>query len=162
MGSLYPEIEPFDRGRLDVGEGSCLDWEVCGSPQGKPAVVLHGGPGAGRSAEARRFFDPEAYRVVLFDQRGCGRSTPHASEPGTDLSVNKTEYLVSDLERLRLHLGIERWLILGGSWGSTLGLAYAERNPRRVSEMVLVGVTTTRRPEIDWLYGGVAPLFPEE
>ena len=107
-------------------------------------------------------FDPERYRVVLFDQRGCGRSTPHASDPATELSVNTTEHLLADMERLREHLGIERWLLYGGSWGSTLSLAYAERHPRRVSEVVLVDVTTSRRAEIDWLYRGVGRFFPEQ
>ena len=147
---------------LDVGDGNCIYWEVCGNPQGKPAVVLHGGPGSGCSTGARRFFDPDAYRIVLFDQRGCGRSTPHASDPRTDLSVNTTEHLLGDIEQLRQHLDVEQWLIFGGSWGSTLGLVYAERSPQRVAEIVLVGVTMTRRSEIEWLYRGVAPLFPEQ
>ena len=147
---------------LAVGDGNLVYWETCGNPHGKPAVVLHGGPGSGCSSGVRRFFDPSAYRIVLFDQRGCGRSTPHASDPRTDLSVNTTEHLLADIERLRERLGIARWLLFGGSWGSTLALAYAERNPQQVSAMVLVGVTTTRRAEIDWLYRGVAPLFPAE
>jgi len=147
---------------LAVGDGNLVYWETCGNPHGKPAVVLHGGPGSGCSTGVRRFFDPSAYRIVLFDQRGCGRSTPHASDPRTDLSVNTTEHLLADIERLRERLGIARWLLFGGSWGSTLALAYAERNPQQVSAMVLVGVTTTRRAEIDWLYRGVAPLFPAE
>ena len=157
----YPEVEPYDHGLLDVGDESRIYWELCGNPEGKPAVVLHGGPGSGCSTGMRRFFDPTAYRIVLFDQRGCGRSTPHASDLRTDLSVNTTEHLLRDIELLRRHLGIDRWLIFGGSWGSTLGLAYAERNPQRVTEIVLVGVTMTRRSEIDWLVRGVAPLFPE-
>ena len=147
---------------LDVGDGNSIYWEICGNPVGKPAVVLHGGPGSGCSAGHRRFFDPRAYKVVLFDQRGCGRSTPHASDLNIDLSVNTTEHLLSDIEILRRHLGIDRWLLFGGSWGSTLALAYAERYPQRVTEIVLVGVTTTRRSEIEWLYRGVAPMFPEE
>ena len=159
---LYPEVEPDDHGMLDVGDANRIYWEVCGNPEGKPAVVLHGGPGSGCSTGARRFFDPDAYRIVLFDQRGCGRSAPHASDPRTDLSVNTTEYSLGDIELLRQHLGIDQWLIFGGSWGSTLGLAYAERNPQRVTEVVLVGVTLTRGSEIDWLYRGVAPLFPEQ
>jgi proline iminopeptidase len=159
---LYPEIEPYDHGMLDVGDGNCVYWEVCGNPSGKPAVVLHGGPGSGCSTGARRYFDPQSYRIVLFDQRGCGRSMPHASDLRTDLSVNTTAYLLADMEHLRQYLGIDQWLLFGGSWGSTLGLAYAERNPQRVTEIVFVGVTTTRRVEIDWLYGGVAPLFPEQ
>jgi proline iminopeptidase len=162
MTALYPAIEPYDHGMLDVGDGNRVYWEVCGNPHGKPAVVLHGGPGSGCSTGVRRYFDPQAYRLVLFDQRGCGRSTPPASDLRTDLSVNTTAHLLADMERLRQHLGIDQWLLFGGSWGSTLGLAYAERHPHRVTEMVLVGVTTTRRAEIDWLYRGVAPLFPAQ
>ncbi len=162
MTNLHPEIEPSDRGMLEVGDGNRVYWEVCGNPEGRPAVVLHGGPGSGCSTGARRFFDPDAYRIVLFDQRGCGRSTPHASDLRTNLAVNTTEHSLGDIERVRQHLGIDEWLIFGGSWGSTLGLAYAERNPQRVTEIVLVGVTMTRRSEIDWLVRGVAPLFPEQ
>jgi proline iminopeptidase len=147
---------------LEVGDGNHVYWEVCGNPDGKPAVVLHGGPGSGCSTGMRRYFDPRAYRIVLFDQRGCGRSTPHASDPATDLTVNTTRHLIADIELLRQHLGVDRWLVFGGSWGSTLGLAYAQRHPHRVSEIVLIGVTTTRRSEIDWLYREVAPLFPEQ
>src|SRR5206468_8436117 len=116
------------------GDGNLVYWETCGNPEGKPALVVHGGPGSGSGAGNRRYFDPERYRVVLYDQRGCGRSTPHASDPSTDMSVNTTEHLLADLERLRQHLEIERWLLYGGSWGSTLILAYAERHPQRVSE----------------------------
>lgn len=162
MTVLYPEIEPYDHGMLDVGDRNRVYWEVCGNPNGKPAVVLHGGPGSGCSTGVRRYFDPQAYRIVLFDQRGCGRSRPHASDLRTDLSVNTTPHLLADLEQLRQHLGIDKWLLFGGSWGSTLGLAYAERHPQRVTEIVLGGVTTTRRAEIDWLYRGVAPLFPAQ
>ena len=162
VSELYPEIEPNDHGMLDVGDRNLVHWEVCGNPGGKPAVVLHGGPGSGCSTGMRRYFDPNVYRIVLFDQRGCGRSTPHASDPATDLSVNTTQHLIADMELLRRHLGIDRWLVLGGSWGSTLGLAYAERHPHRVTEIILVGVTTGRRSAIDWLSRGVAPLFPEE
>jgi proline iminopeptidase len=159
---LYPEIEPYAHGLLDVGDGNHIYWEVCGNPDGKPAVVLHGGPGSGCSIGMRRYFDPTAYRIILFDQRACGRSVPHASDPRTDLSVNTTEHLLADIELLRQHLGIDRWLLFGGSWGSTLGLAYAERHPERVTEIVLVGVTMTRGTEIEWLYRGVAPLFPKQ
>ena len=162
MSALYPEIEPYAQGMLDVGDGNRVYWEVCGNPKGKPALFLHGGPGSGCSAGSRRRFNPDAYQIVLFDQRGCGRSMPHASDFRADLSVNTTDHLLSDMELLRRHLGIERWLLLGGSWGATLALAYAERNPDRVTEIVLVGVTNTRRSEIDWLYRGVAPLFPEQ
>jgi proline iminopeptidase len=162
MTMLYPAIEPYDHGLLDVGNGNRVYWEVCGNPHGKPAVVLHGGPGSGCSTEVRRSFDPQFYRIVLFDQRGCGRSIPHASDLRTDLSVNTTAHLLADMERLRQSLGIDQWLLFGRSWGSTLALAYAERHPHRVTEIVLAGVTTTRRAEIDWLYRGVAPLFPAE
>ncbi|MEI5101865.1 prolyl aminopeptidase [Streptomyces sp. PmtG] len=161
MRDLYPPIEPYERGMLDVGDGNRVYWEVCGNPDGKPAVVVHGGPGSGCGAGARRFFDPERYRIVLFDQRGCGRSTPSAADPTTDMRHNTTWHLVADMERLRHHLGIERWLLHGGSWGSTLILAYAEAHPERVSEIVLSSVTTTRRSEIDWLYRGAARFFPE-
>ena len=162
MAELYPPIEPFDQGMLDVGDGNLVYWEVCGSPDGKPALVVHGGPGSGCGSGSRRFFDPERYRVVLFDQRGCGRSTPHASDPSTDMTVNTTDHLIADMERLREELGIERWLLYGGSWGSTLILAYAELHPQRVSEIVLSGVTTTRCSEIEWLYRGVRRFFPAE
>ncbi len=161
MTGRYPPIDPYDQGMLDVGHGNLVHWEVCGNPGGKPALVVHGGPGSGCTPGVRRYFDPERYRTVLFDQRGCGRSTPHASDPATDLTHNTTHQLVRDMERLREHLGIDRWLLFGGSWGSTLILAYAEAHPDRVSEIVISGVTTTRRSEIDWLYRGVARFFPE-
>ncbi|MFE3825860.1 prolyl aminopeptidase [Streptomyces sp. NPDC059092] len=159
---VHPPIEPYDHGLLDVGDGNRVHWEVCGNPRGKPALVVHGGPGSGSHPNARRHFDPERYRVVLFDQRNCGRSTPHASDPAVDLRHNTTDHLVADMERLRDHLGIDRWLLYGGSWGSTLILAYAERHPERVSEIVISGVTATRRSETAWLYGGVGRLFPEQ
>jgi proline iminopeptidase len=158
----YPPIEPYEHGLLAVGDGNLVYWETCGNPDGKPALVVHGGPGSGCGPGQRRFFDPERYRVVLFDQRGCGRSTPHASDPQTNMSVNTTEHLLRDMERLREHLGIERWLLCGGSWASTLILLYAERHPERVSEIVLLGVTTCRHSELDWLYRGVGRFFPEQ
>jgi proline iminopeptidase len=158
---MYPPIEPYDHGMLDVGDGNRVYWEACGNPDGKPALVVHGGPGGGCSEGQRRSFHPARYRAILFDQRGCGRSTPHASDPATDMAVNTTDHLIADMERLREHLGIDRWLLYGGSWGSTLSLAYAERHPERVSEIVLVAVTTTRRSEVDWLYRGVGRFFPE-
>jgi len=158
----YPPIEPFAHGLLDVGDGNRVYWETCGGATGKPALVVHGGPGSGCGPGSRRYFDPERYLVVLFDQRGCGRSAPHASDPATDMSVNTTEHLLGDMELLREHLGIERWLLYGGSWGSTLILAYAERYPQRVSEIVLLGATTSRRSELDWLYRGVGRFFPGE
>src|SRR5918992_1311138 len=162
MAEPYPPIQPYDRGMLDVGDGNLVYWETCGNPAGKPALRVHGGPGSGLRPGSGRSFDPQRYRIVIFDQRGCGRSTPHASDPATDMSVNTTEHLLADMERLREHLGIERWLLYGGSWGSTLILAYAERHPERVSEIVIPSVTTTRRSEIDWLYRGVGRFFPEE
>ncbi|MFF8280590.1 prolyl aminopeptidase [Streptomyces lateritius] len=158
---MFPQIEAYDQGLLDVGDGNLVHWQVSGSPGGKPALVVHGGPGSGSSPSARRLFDPERYRIVQFDQRGCGRSLPHASDPATDMSVNTTAHLVADMERLRAHLGVERWLLYGGSWGSTLILAYAEAYPERVSEIVIAAVTTTRRSETAWLYEGVGRFFPE-
>jgi proline iminopeptidase len=159
----YPPLEPVRTGTLDVGDGHRLYWEESGDPAGSPAVVFHGGPGSGSAARQRRLFDPRAYRIVLFDQRNCGRSTPHASEPEVDLSANTTEHLLGDIERLRAHLGIDRWLVLGGSWGSVLALAYAERHPARVSGLILWGVATGRRWELDWLFrGGVGALLPEQ
>ena len=163
MPDLYPEIEPYAQGMLEVTGGDLVYWEVCGNPRGKPAVVLHGGPGSGCTRWHRRLFDPAAYRVVLFDQRGCGRSRPHASSPETELSGNTTGNLIADIERLRVHLNVERWLVLGGSWGSALALAYAERFPTRVTELILFGVTTGRREEFDWLFrDGLGAFFPEE
>lgn len=162
MKSLYPEIEPHVRGMLEVGDGNLVYWEVWGNARGKPAVVLHGGPGSGCSKNVRRYFDPEAYRIVLFDQRGCGRSTPHASDPNVSLAANTTHHLIGDIERLRMRLGIERWLVLGGSWGSTLGLAYAERFPERVSEMVMVSIVTTSRREVQWVTRDAGRYFPEQ
>lgn len=163
MAELYPEIEPYDQGMLDVGDGNLVYWETCGNPSGKPAVVVHGGPGSGCSAGFRRFFSPSVYKVVLFDQRNCGRSRPHASDSATSLASNTTHHLVSDIELLRRHLGVEGWLVLGGSWGSTLSLAYAESHPERVTEMVLFGVTTGRHSEFDWVFrGGLAHFFPEQ
>lgn len=160
MPGLYPPIVANASGMLGVGDGNAICWETSGNPDGVPAVVLHGGPGSGCTPGMRRFFDPKRYRIVLFDQRGCGRSRPHASDPATDLSVNKTEYLIRDIEALRDHLGIERWLIFGHSWGSVLGSAYAERHPQSVSHAVLAGVGTGRRAEIDQLYRGLAPFYP--
>ena len=159
---LYPEIEPHDHGMLDVGDGHRVYWEVCGNPAGKPAVVLHGGPGSGCTSGWRRWFDPDAYRVVLFDQRGCGRSTPHASDAAADLATNTTHHLLADIERLRDHVGIERWLVFGGSWGSTLGLAYAERHPERVSEIVLFSVVATTTAEVEWVTRAMRRFFPAQ
>ncbi|QFZ24459.1 prolyl aminopeptidase [Saccharothrix syringae] len=147
---------------LDVGDGNLVYWEESGNPGGKPVVGLHGGPGTGCSPAMRRRFDPRVYRVILFDQRGCGRSVPHAAEWSTDLSVNTTAHLVADVERLRVARGVERWMVFGASWGSTLGLRYAQLFPHRVSEVVLVAVTTGRWAELSWLYHGLGVFFPEE
>ncbi|HEX8303515.1 MAG TPA: prolyl aminopeptidase [Jatrophihabitans sp.] len=162
MAELYPLPEPTDEGLLDVGDGNRIFWQTFGNPDGKPAVMLHGGPGTGCTPAMARGHDPARYRVVLFDQRGSGRSTPHASDPAADMSVNTTWHLVADMEALREHLGIDRWQLGGGSWGSTLALAYAERHPDRVSEIVLSAITSGRRWEAEWLYRGVARFFPEE
>src|SRR5256884_3277557 len=163
MTDLYPEIEPYEQGFLEVSDGNSIYWEICGNPDGKPAVVLHGGPGSGCVPWYRRLFDPNAYRLVLFDQRNCGRSTPHASALDTSLASNTTAHLIADIEQLRQHLEVDRWVVFGGSWGSTLALAYAERYPERVTEMILFGITTGRHQEIDWLFrGGVAIFFPEQ
>ncbi|MDJ0738889.1 MAG: prolyl aminopeptidase [Gammaproteobacteria bacterium] len=157
MTDLYPEIQPFRSEHLDVGAGHRLYIEQVGKPDGLPALFLHGGPGAGCEPYHRRFFDPARYRVVLFDQRGAGRSTPHAS-----LTDNTTWDLVADIERIREHLGIERWLVFGGSWGSTLGLAYAETHPERVAALVLRGIFLCRPQEIRWFYQqGASRLFPD-
>lgn len=159
---MYPEIEPLETGMLDVGDGQHIYWEVSGNRDGKPVVFLHGGPGGGTTPTHRRLFDPERYRIVLFDQRGCGLSIPHASEPDADLSTNTTWHLIADMERLRGHLGIDRWQVFGGSWGSALALAYAETHPERVTELVLRGIFTLRREELDWFYeGGVSAIFPD-
>ncbi len=161
MRDLYPAIEPYDSGHLDVGDGQLIYWECSGNPNGKPAVFVHGGPGGGTSAEQRRFFNPVAYRIILFDQRGCGQSRPHIAD-GADLTVNTTDNLIADMERLREHLGVVRWLVFGGSWGSTLGLAYAQAHPDRVTELVLRGIFLLRRDEIDWYYnGGAAHIYPD-
>lgn len=161
MRTLYPTIEPYASDHLSVGDGQDIYWETTGNPDGKPVVFVHGGPGGGTSPDQRRFFDPALYRIVLFDQRGCGQSRPHISD-GADLSVNTTDHLIADMEAIREHLGIERWQVFGGSWGSTLGLAYAQRHPDRVTELVLRGIFLLRRSEIDWYYnGGAANIFPD-
>lgn len=160
MFGLYPEREPDEAGHLPVGDGQTLYWETVGHPAGVPVVYLHGGPGSGSSVRARRYFDPERFRAVLFDQRGCGRSTPLADEPRVDLSVNTTDHLVTDIERLREHLRIDQWIVLGVSWGVTLGLVYAQRHPGRALGMVLGAVTAGTRREIDWITRQVGRLFP--
>lgn len=159
LRQLYPAIKPFRSGFLRVSEVHEIYFEESGNPSGKPAVFLHGGPGAGTDQRMRGFFDPKRYRIVLFDQRGCGKSRPHAS-----LVDNTTWHLVEDLERLREHLGIEKWLVFGGSWGSTLALAYAQTHPQRVTELVLRGIFLLRRWELEWFYqspGGAAALYPD-
>jgi proline iminopeptidase len=155
--TLYPAIEPYATGFLQVSDLHKVYYEECGNPNGKPVVFLHGGPGAGCSPKARQFFDPSRYRIVLFDQRGCGRSKPHA-----ELTDNSTWHLVADIEQLREHLGIERWQVFGGSWGSTLALAYAQTHPTRVSELVLRGIFMLRRWELEWFYQkGCDAMFPD-
>jgi len=160
MRQRYPEIEPYAHGMLDVGDGNLVYWETCGNPNGKPALVLHGGPGSGCTPGMRRYFDPSAYRIVLFDQRNCGRSRPHASDPAVSLTANTTQQLMADIERLRTHLDIDRWLVFGGSWGCALALAYAEQHTTRVSELVVTGAATGRRAEVDLLTRGLGGLFP--
>lgn len=162
MPGLFPAIDPYDSGMLDVGDGHQVYWEDCGNPAGRPAVVLHGGPGSGCTPTPRRYFDPTVYRVLLFDQRGSGRSRPLASEPDADLSANTTAHLIGDIEKLRQHHGIDSWTALGISWGSTLGLAYAQTYPQRVTALVLAAVTTTSRREVEWLTRDVGRIFPRE
>ncbi|MUL41644.1 prolyl aminopeptidase [Streptomonospora sp. PA3] len=155
-------VEPYDSGLLEVPDGHVLYWETVGDPAGTPAVYLHGGPGAGCTRGARRLFGLGGFRAVLFDQRGCGRSRPPAGEPDADLSANTTAHLVADIERLREHLGIDRWIVVGNSWGVTLGLVYAQRHPERVLAMVLGAVTTGTRREIDWITRDMGRVFPRE
>ncbi|MEV5836815.1 prolyl aminopeptidase [Nocardia sp. NPDC052112] len=162
MRTLYPAIQPYETGMLDVGDGHSVYWEISGNPDGKPVVFLHGGPGGGTEPFHRQFFDPAAYRIVLLDQRGCGRSTPHIAD-GASLATNTTGHLIADIEALRIHLGIDRWQVFGGSWGSTLALAYAQQYPDRVTELVLRGIFLLRRKEIDWYYNGAAGnIYPDE
>lgn len=162
MRGFYPEIEPYESGHLEVGNGQRVYWETSGNPGGKAVLFLHGGPGGGTSPTQRRLFDPERYRIILIDQRGTGRSTPHASEADSDLGSNTTWHLVADLELLREHLGIDRWQVFGGSWGSSLALAYAEKHTERVTELVLRGIFTLRQSELDWFYeGGAAEVYPD-
>ncbi len=157
--TLYPPIDPYRSGHLDVGDGHSLYWELSGNPDGKPAVFLHGGPGGGSSPDHRRQFNPEAYNILVFDQRGCGKSTPYAR-----LEDNTTADLVADIEKLREHAGVDKWLVFGGSWGSTLSLAYAQAYPERVTELVLRGIFTFDQYEIDWLYveGGASAIYPDK
>ena len=158
LRTLYPEIEPFETGFMDVGDGHTIYWERVGTRGAKPAVFLHGGPGGGFSPAHRRQFDPALYDVLLFDQRGCGKSTPHAG-----LEANTTWHLVADIERLREMMGVEKWLVFGGSWGSTLALAYSQTHPQRISELVVRGVYTLTKEELDWYYQfGVSEMFPDK
>jgi len=151
MAERYPEVEPYESGMLEVGDGHRMYWETVGNPAGVPAVFLHGGPGSGCGPGHRRNFDPAAYRAVLFDQRSCGRSRPLADTAAADLATNTTHHLIRDIELLREHLGIDRWVVVGGSWGVTLALAYAQEHPERVTAMVLTAVTAGRRLETDWI-----------
>ncbi len=157
LRTLYPAIEPYQSGMLDVGDGHTLYWEQCGTPGAKPVVFLHGGPGAGISPDHRRQFDPARYDIFLFDQRGAGRSTPHAH-----LEANTTSHLVEDIEHLREMCGVDKWMVFGGSWGSTLSLLYAQAHPERVTELVLRGIFLFGQGELDWLYKyGASELYPE-
>jgi proline iminopeptidase len=159
---LYPPIEPYRSGLLDVSDGQRVWWEECGNPDGTPLLVVHGGPGGGCVPGHRRAYDPSAYRIVLLDQRGCGRSEPHASDPSVSLEANTTWHLVEDMERLRSELGVRRWVLSGASWGSTLSLAYAQSHPDRVSAMVLRSIFTLRESELRWVYSdGASRLLPE-
>jgi proline iminopeptidase len=157
----HPDIEPYETGLMDTGDGNLIYWETCGNPEGVAALIVHGGPGSGCRPGHRRTFDPDRYRTILFDQRNCGRSRPHASDPAADLSRNTTGHLIADMEQLRERLGVSTWLLEAASWGVTLSLAYAQRYPERVSGLLLSSVTSTRRLEIDWLYRGVGRIFPE-
>jgi proline iminopeptidase len=161
-GGSFSEPQVYDHGLLDVGDGNRIHWEARGNPDGRPVLVVHGGPGSGKPRGAHKRFDPEVFKIVLFDQRGCGGSEPHAVDPATNMAHNTTEHLLADMEALREHLGIDRWLLYGGSWASTLILAYAQRHPERVIGIILVGVTMTRPREIDWLYHGLRLLLPIE
>jgi proline iminopeptidase len=159
---LYPAIEPYRSGWLDVGDSQQVWWEECGNPDGTPLLVVHGGPGGGCVPDHRRAYDPAAYRIVLFDQRGCGRSRPHASDPEVSLETNTTWHLVADMEQLRTELGVEQWVLSGASWGSTLALAYAQRHPERVRALVLRSIFTLRESELRWVYReGAGQLLPE-
>lgn len=162
MSVQFPPVEPYASGFLSVGDGHKVYWESCGNPAGKPALFLHGGPGSGCSVGQRRFFDPSLYRAVLFDQRGSGRSRPLASDPNANLSTITTAHLIADIEMLRVILGVDRWTVLGLSWGTTLGLAYAQAHPHRVAALVLGFVGTTSRREVQWITEDVGRIFPQE
>jgi proline iminopeptidase len=156
---LFPSIEPYQTGMVDVGDNH-IHWEACGNLNGKPALAIHGGPGSGCVPCMRRPFNPDIYRIVLLYQRGCGRSTPHASDPAVDLSTNTTDHLIADIELLREHLGVNRWVIAGWSWGTTLALAYAQAHPACVTAMALAAVTTTSPSDVAWITRYVGRLFP--
>ncbi|MGH2584880.1 MAG: prolyl aminopeptidase [Dehalococcoidia bacterium] len=162
MLPLFPPIEHFATGLLPVGDGNTIYWEASGNPDGTPALHLHGGPGGGIMTGYRRRFDPEKFLIVSFEQRGCGRSRPLVTDPAADLSTNTTPALIADIEALRTHLGVARWLVTGLSWGSTLALAYAQAHPDRVSEIVLFAVTTTSASEVEWITETMGRLFPRE
>lgn len=161
MAQLYPPIEPYEHGMMDVGHGHQVYWEECGNPEGKPALVIHGGPGSGATPAWRRYFDPDRYRLILFDQRGCGRSTPHAADTHLALEANTTSDLLADIEQLRELRRTERWLLFGGSWGVTLGLAYTEMHSNRVSEAIFFSITAGTRKELDWITRQAGRFFPE-
>jgi proline iminopeptidase len=161
VAELFPPTVPYDQGMLDVGDGNLVYWETCGNPAGRPALIVHGGPGSGCRPGQGKIFNPDRYRIILFDQRGCGRSSPLASDPATDMRFNTTQHLVADMEQLRQHLGVERWLLIGASWGCALSLAYAQAHPDRVSEIILESLATASRAEIEWLYRGAARFYPE-
>lgn len=160
--NYFPPIEPYDSGTLPTPDGHHLYWESSGNPQGIPALLLHGGPGGGASPGQRRLFNPELYRIIIFDQRGCGRSRPLASAPDADLSTNTTPHLIADIELLRRFLDVQRWTILGLSWGTTLALAYAQKYPQHVHALLLAFVSTCSKREVDWITRGVGSLFPEQ
>ena len=162
VSERYPPIEPYEHGMLEVGDDQSIYWEIVGSPSGTPAVFLHGGPGSGTNPGSRCWFDPDGYRAVLFDQRGCGRSRPLASEPEVDLSANTTGHLIADIETLRDHLGVDRWVVVGVSWGVTLALAYAQRHPDRIRAMVLGAVTAGTRTETNWITHHMGRIFPRQ
>jgi proline iminopeptidase len=163
MDSQHSSLQPYDHGWLATEDANRVYYELRGNPAGVPVLIVHGGPGAGSPTGTPKSFDPERHHVIMFDQRGCGRSTPHASDPTTSMALNTTEHLLGDMERLRVHLGVDRWVVFGGSWGSGLSVEYAERHPERVRGLIVISVWTMSTHEVDWLYrGGVGQLFLEE
>ncbi|MCC2608962.1 prolyl aminopeptidase [Neorhizobium sp. Rsf11] len=161
MSALFPPLSPYETGFLETGDGNRIFFALSGNPDGRPVLILHGGPGSGLSESARRHFDPRVWRIIQFDQRGCGKSTPNAGDFDNALADNTTRHLIGDIEGLREMLGVKRWLVFGNSWGATLALAYAETFPERASAIILAGVTTTRWSEINWLYNGLSLFLPE-